>query len=63
MAELLRVTLVRSLVSCRPSQRLTLRALGLKKIGQTAEHRDAPEIRGMIGKVYFLVKVEEMPKS
>lgn len=63
MAELLRITLVRSPVSCRPSQRLTLRSLGLKKIGQVVEHRDLPEIRGMIGKVYFLVKVEEAPES
>lgn len=58
MAGKLRITLVRSPVSCRPSQRLTLRALGLKKVGQLVEHRDVPEIRGMIDKVHFMVKVE-----
>ncbi len=59
MANKLQITLVRSLVSCLPKQRGTLRALGLKKIGQTVEHKDVPEIRGMIKVVDFMVNVEE----
>jgi large subunit ribosomal protein L30 len=59
MAKKLLITMVRSQASCRPEQRRTLRALGLKKIGQKVEHRDAPEIRGMIRVVDFLVTVEE----
>jgi large subunit ribosomal protein L30 len=41
-------------------QRLTVQALGLKKINQTMEHQDTPQIRGMIDKVSHLVKVEEL---
>jgi large subunit ribosomal protein L30 len=37
-----------------------LRALGLRKINQTVEHPDRPEIRGMVNRVPHLVKVEEV---
>ncbi len=37
----------------------TLRSLGLRKIGQTVEHSDSPQIRGMIHKVRHLVEVKE----
>ncbi|HSW35081.1 MAG TPA: 50S ribosomal protein L30 [Candidatus Limnocylindrales bacterium] len=53
------ITLVRSPLSCLPKHRRTVRALGLKKIGQTVEHDDTPVIRGMAGKVFYLLKVEE----
>ncbi len=59
MANKLKITLVRSPVSCQPRQRRTLRALGLKKIGQTVEHSDVPVIRGMVRVVDFLVEVVE----
>jgi large subunit ribosomal protein L30 len=35
----------------------TLRSLGLRRIGQTVEHSDSPQIRGMIHKVRHLVEV------
>ena len=42
----------------RPSnQKLTLLALGLKKIGQVVEHEDTPSIVGMIEKVKHLVQI------
>ena len=50
---------MRSPVACRPKQRRTLRALGLNRIGQTVVQNDAPELRGMIRVVDFMVKVEE----
>ncbi|HOB86586.1 MAG TPA: 50S ribosomal protein L30 [Bacillota bacterium] len=53
------ITLVRSPVGCRPEHRGTVRALGLKKVGQTVEHRDEPAIRGMVQSINFLVKVEK----
>jgi large subunit ribosomal protein L30 len=56
----LRVTLVRSSIGAKPKQRGTLRALGLRKINQTVEQPDRPEIRGMIDRVPHLVKVEEI---
>ncbi len=55
----LRVTLVRSTIGRPWRQKLTVRALGLRKIHQTVEHSDTPQIRGMIAKVNHLVKVEE----
>ena len=55
----LRITLVRSQIGSKPKHRGTLRALGLRKIDQTVELPDRPEIRGMIAKVPHLVRVEE----
>ena len=40
-------------------QRDTLRSLGLRRIGQTVEHPDTPQLRGMIHKVRHLVEVSE----
>jgi len=37
----------------------TLRSLGLRRIGQTVEHADSPQIRGMVHKVRHLVEVSE----
>ena len=56
---MLRITQVRSSVSRPKDQGRTLRALGLRKIRQTVEHPDRPEIRGMVNKVIHLVQVEE----
>ena len=58
MAEL-KVTLVRSTISQKPKARGTVRALGLRKIGDTNVLPDRPEIRGMINRVPHLVAVEE----
>ena len=42
----------------RPSnQKLTLLALGLKKIGQIVEHEDTPSVVGMVKKVKHLVQI------
>ena len=55
----LRVTLVKSPIGYPERQKRTVRALGLRRLNQTVEHADAPEIRGMIAKVSHLVQVEE----
>jgi large subunit ribosomal protein L30 len=52
------VTKTRSAINRTKKQKLTLEALGLKKIGQTVEHEDTPNILGMINKVSHLVSVE-----
>ena len=57
MAEL-KVTQVKSGIGTTPKHRGTLRALGLRGIGQTNTLPDRPEIRGMIARVPHLVKVE-----
>ena len=58
MAEL-KVTQVRSTIGVKPKARGTMRALGLRGIGQTNTLPDRPEIQGMIRKVSHLVTVEE----
>jgi large subunit ribosomal protein L30 len=55
----LRIRLVRSSVRRRFDQKRTVRALGLRRLGQTVEHNDSPSLRGMISKVHHLVTVEE----
>lgn len=55
----LKVTQVRSSIGVKPKHRGTLRALGLRGIGQTREHQDTPVIRGMLAKIPHLVRVEE----
>ena len=55
----LRLTQVRSSIGQNPRNRGTLRALGLGKIGRTAEHDASPVIAGMLRKVRHLVKVED----
>ena len=54
----LKVTQVRSGEHVKPKARGTLRALGLRGIGQTNTLPDRPEIRGMIAKIPHLVTVE-----
>jgi large subunit ribosomal protein L30 len=56
----LKVTQVRSATSRGGKQSGTVRALGLKRPGDTVLHEDRPEIRGMIAAVAHLVEVEEM---
>ena len=56
----LRVTQVRSTIGAQPKQRGTMRALGLRRINQTVELPDRPEIRGMVERVPHLVRVEEV---
>ncbi len=55
----LNVKLVKSTIGCKKDQIATVKALGLKKIRDTKEHNDTPQIRGMINKVSHLVEVEE----
>ena len=56
----LKVTQVRSGIGTKPKHRGTLRALGLRGIGQTNTFDDRPEIRGMIARVPHLITVEEV---
>jgi large subunit ribosomal protein L30 len=55
----LKVTWVKSAIGYSVRQKDTVRALGLRRLGQTVEHDDTPVIRGMINKVSHLVRVEE----
>jgi len=50
---------VRSAIGNKPKNRGTLRALGLRKIGDTNVLPDRPEIRGMLARVPHLIEVTE----
>lgn len=56
----LKIKLVKSVIGRKPDHVATIQALGLKKIGSVVEHEDTPQIRGMINKVGYLLKIEEV---
>ncbi|AAO09251.1 50S ribosomal protein L30 [Vibrio vulnificus] len=55
----IKVTQTKSSIGRLPKHKATLRGLGLRRINHTVELEDTPCIRGMINKVYYMVKVEE----
>ena len=54
---------VGSAIGNKPKNRGTLRALGLRKIGDTNVLPDRPEIRGMLNRVPHLIEVTENEES
>lgn len=55
----LKVTWVRSTIGHKAAARGTIRALGLRRLNQTVEVADTPEMRGMLRRVAFLIEVSE----
>ena len=55
----LRVTLVKSPIGYTKDQKKTARALGLRHMNQTVEHKDSPAVRGMLAKIVHLLRIEE----
>ena len=53
----LRITLVRGLRGKREDHRATVRGLGLKWRSHTVELEDTPQVRGMISKVGYMLRV------
>ena len=62
MSKTLKITQTRSVIGQTAKHRGTLRALGLRGIGQSNELPDRPEIRGMLARVPHLIRVEEVSK-
>ncbi len=56
----IRVTQVKSQIGRLKNQKLTLEALGLRRMNQTVEHEATPSIVGMVNTVKHLVSVEEI---
>jgi large subunit ribosomal protein L30 len=56
----LRIKWVKSSIGYSRRQKGTVRALGLRRLGDVVEQADTPVIRGMIDKVSHLVQVEEV---
>lgn len=54
----LKITQVKSVIRRPKNQKATMQALGLRKMHQTVEHQDTPQIRGMLQVVNHLVSVE-----
>ena len=52
------ITQIKSQIGQSERHRGTLRALGLGKIGRSAEHEESPVFAGMLRKVRHLVKIE-----
>lgn len=54
-----KVRLVKGLRGSQGRHRLSVRALGLNKLNDVRELKDSPQVRGLINKVHYLVRVEE----
>jgi large subunit ribosomal protein L30 len=55
----LRVRLFKSPNGCKGRHRLSVRALGLRKLNDVRELTDSPSVRGLINQVSYLVRIEE----
>ena len=56
--KMIRVTLTKSVVGRLPRHKACVAGLGLRRIGHTVEVQDTAAVRGMIEKVYYMVRVE-----
>ena len=59
MADMLKVTLVKSPIGALPKHRRTVEALGLTKLHKTGELPNNAATKGMISQVGYMLKVEE----
>ncbi|MEI2688511.1 MAG: 50S ribosomal protein L30 [Anaerolineae bacterium] len=57
-AKAVRITYVRSAIGYEKSQKRTVQALGLRRLGDTVEQVNNPAIRGMIDSIGHLLEVE-----
>jgi large subunit ribosomal protein L30 len=54
----IKVTQIKSVIGTKESHRACVRGLGLRRMNHTVEVEDTPAVRGMINKVFYLVKWE-----
>jgi len=54
----IRVTLVKSTNGCKAAHRATVRGLGLRRMHQTVELKDTPQVQRMNHSVIYLVRFE-----
>ncbi|MFO7715080.1 50S ribosomal protein L30 [Desulfosarcina sp.] len=59
MSEMLKITLVKSMIGRPEKHRRVLRGMGLTKLNRTVELENTPSVRGMVEKVSHLVVAEE----
>jgi len=60
---MLRIKLVKSPIGNTKRNRSIVQALGLRKMQHTVDHRDTPQIRGMVHKVKHMLEVTEISES
>lgn len=60
MSSKIRIKYVKSTIGYNVRQKRTIKALGLRRLGDVVEQEDNPVIRGMVRKVEHLVQVEEV---
>lgn len=56
----LEITLVRSIHGCMAKHQACIRGLGLRRLRQSVRIKDTPCARGMINKVSYALRVEEV---
>ena len=55
----IKVRLYKSMNSCQWKHRLSVKALGLNKLNDVRELKDSPQVRGLVSKVGYLVRIED----
>ncbi len=60
MAKTLKITLVKSTIGEKPKTKATVETLGLRKIRQSVERPDTPDVRGLVHRARHLLDVEEV---
>ena len=60
MSGTLKITLVRSTIGEKPVVRATVESIGLRKLHQSVERPDTPDVRGMVFRAQHLLDVEEV---
>ena len=56
----LKITQIKSSIGYNKKAKLTMLALGIKKMNSSVVHNDTPHIRGMVESINYLLKVEEV---
>jgi len=56
----IKITQVKSSIGSTKRQKLTLEALGIKKLNRPVIHEATPQIVGMVNKMRHLISVEEV---
>jgi len=63
MGSKLTIKLVRSVIGHPKNQKMTVKTLGLHRLGSSVVQDDSPQIRGMVRTVRHLVRVEQMKEE
>ena len=56
--ETIKITLVKSVIGTKKSHKATIYGLGLRKLNSSSVLVNTPEIRGMIRKINYLIKID-----